>query len=124
MQYAVAVVLAALVAFVSLWVKGKKVDARVIYNKPTTVWPIGVVVYASMAALAMAMLLTAIDASKNVLIIGTVLTWYVVAATGRIITGTRLVYDRGGRTFTPSQVVTAIGFFFFLLCMFVVMATT
>lgn len=124
MEYAVAVGLAALLAFSGLWIKGNKVDARVIYNKPTTVWPIGVVVYASMAALAMAMILTAIEASKNALIIGTVLTWYVVAATGRIITGTRLVYDRGGRTFTPSQVVTAIGCFFFLLCLLVVMATT
>ncbi len=112
MQYLAAAGLAAVVAVVILWKTGKHLPGRVIYNKPTTVWPIGTVVSASLAALTIAAFTAASDMEPGPIIALSALTWFVVGYIGRSVNGTRLVYDRGGRQFEPASVVAAIVAFF------------
>ena len=118
MRYAVAVGAAALFALVRLWIRGTKLPARVIYDKPTTAWPIASVIFASILALAVAMICSVADVSEGRTIFAVSVTWYLSALIGREKSKTRLLYDRGGRAFTPMQMVTGIGFFFGLLFIF------
>lgn len=86
--------LAAAAALVFLWVQGKKVPGRVILNSPTTVWPIGIVVFASLVALAVAAFTYAAGLEPQVVIVLTVIAWFFAGLIGRVKTGTRAVAGR------------------------------
>ncbi len=72
--------LAAAAALVFLWVQGKKVPGRVILNSPSTVWPIGIVVFASLVALAVAAFTYAAGLEPQVVIVLTVIAWFFAGA--------------------------------------------
>lgn len=89
--------LAAAAALVFLWVQGKKVPGRVILNSPSTVWPIGIVVFASLVALAVAAFTYAAGLEPQVVIVLTVIAWFFAGA------------DRTGEDRYPGCSRSAIG---------------